>query len=315
MSMSRRLSALALAAALAFGPVLAEARPGYTQSAPYGSIGSRGSRTWQSVPDAAPVQRSVTPAAPAKPAPAWTNPGWRQPAVASGGGFWRGLAGGFAGAWLWSLFAGGGWGAGGYGLHAGGFLGSLMMLALILWVGRLVWRGIACDGPALRMAASPAAGFVPPGPSSQPAAGPTPTPLAVEDRDFAEFGRVLTGIQAAWSRQDLAGLQRLATPEMASYFAGMLADNTSRGIANRVESVTLLRGLPVESWREGSVDYATCRLRWSAVDYTHRLDRAPGEPGYLVDGDPSNPQPVEEFWTFRRTGGGAWLLSAIQQAA
>jgi predicted lipid-binding transport protein (Tim44 family) len=32
-----------------------------------------------------------------------------------------------------------------------------------------------------------------------------------------------------------------------------------------------------------------------------------------MDGDPSRAQEVSEFWTFRRSRGGAWMLSAIQQ--
>jgi len=35
--------------------------------------------------------------------------------------------------------------------------------------------------------------------------------------------------------------------------------------------------------------------------------------GRVVDGDPSRAQEVTEFWTFRRSRGGTWMLSAIQQ--
>jgi predicted lipid-binding transport protein (Tim44 family) len=40
------------------------------------------------------------------------------------------------------------------------------------------------------------------------------------------------------------------------------------------------------------------------------IDRTNGQ---VVDGDPSRPQEVTEFWTFRRSAGGPWILSAIQQ--
>jgi predicted lipid-binding transport protein (Tim44 family) len=36
--------------------------------------------------------------------------------------------------------------------------------------------------------------------------------------------------------------------------------------------------------------------------------------GRIVSGDPAKPEMVTEVWTFRRPGGGAWQLSAIQQA-
>ena len=41
--------------------------------------------------------------------------------------------------------------------------------------------------------------------------------------------RLLKGMQAAWSAQDLAALRSVATPEMTSYFAEQLAELTSRG--------------------------------------------------------------------------------------
>jgi predicted lipid-binding transport protein (Tim44 family) len=41
--------------------------------------------------------------------------------------------------------------------------------------------------------------------------------------------------------------------------------------------------------------------------------RSPGDPDYLVSGDPRTPVEAEEVWTFVRRPGGNWLLSAIQQ--
>jgi predicted lipid-binding transport protein (Tim44 family) len=49
-------------------------------------------------------------------------------------------------------------------------------------------------------------------------------------------------------------------------------------------------------------------MTFSLVDRT--LDRATGR---FVEGD-EKPVEVTELWTFRRTPGGSWLLSAIQQA-
>jgi len=68
------------------------------------------------------------------------------------------------------------------------------------------------------------------------------------------------------------------------------------------------RGDLAEAWRQGDDDYATVAMRYSIVERT--LDRASGG---MVDGD-TNPQEATELWTFRRTLGGQWVLSAVQQA-
>ncbi|HYZ61478.1 MAG TPA: TIM44-like domain-containing protein, partial [Acetobacteraceae bacterium] len=49
-------------------------------------------------------------------------------------------------------------------------------------------------------------------------------------------------------------------------------------------------------------------MRFSMVDVTR--DSA----GRIVDGDPNERTMATELWTFVRTPGGRWLLSAIQQA-
>jgi predicted lipid-binding transport protein (Tim44 family) len=98
------------------------------------------------------------------------------------------------------------------------------------------------------------------------------------------------------------------TPEMLSYFSEDLAQNASRGVINRVSDVKLLNGDLSEAWREGGNDYATVAMRFSLHDWM--IDRNTGQ---VADGDPSRPQEVTEFWTFRRSAGGPWILSAIQQ--
>jgi predicted lipid-binding transport protein (Tim44 family) len=74
---------------------------------------------------------------------------------------------------------------------------------------------------------------------------------------------------------------------------------------NRVSDVKLLQGDLAEAWREGNSEYATVAMRFALNDTT--VDRASGR---VVDG---GPQEVSEMWTFRRSNGGPWLLSAIQQ--
>jgi predicted lipid-binding transport protein (Tim44 family) len=92
---------------------------------------------------------------------------------------------------------------------------------------------------------------------------------------------------------------------MVSYFSEDLAQNASRGIVNRVSDVKLLQGDLAEAWREGGTEYATVAMRFSLNDTM--VERASGR---VVEG---GPQEVVESWTFRRTAGGPWMLSAIQQ--
>ena len=103
------------------------------------------------------------------------------------------------------------------------------------------------------------------------------------------------------------------TPEMLSYFSEELTRNSSQGVRNIVSDVQLLKGELSESWEERDLQYATAYLRWRAIDYVVRLGRSPGDPDYVVSGDPRTPVEAEEMWTFVRRRGGDWLLSAIQQ--
>jgi predicted lipid-binding transport protein (Tim44 family) len=87
-------------------------------------------------------------------------------------------------------------------------------------------------------------------------------------------------------------------------------------VRNLVREVRLDRGDLAEAWAEGGRDYATVAMRFSMIDVT--LDAA----GRVVDGSPSERVSATELWTFLRASGnaqgnaqgGAWILSAIQQA-
>jgi predicted lipid-binding transport protein (Tim44 family) len=302
----RILAALLLVAVMAAAPSLAEARAGGSYGARGGgsftSQGSRGLRTWQQ-----PMQRSVTPQSPSAAGSApMAGYGASHP-------FWTGLAGGLFGGWLGSLlFPHWGMGYGGYGFP--GVLGSVFSWLLIiglLWMGfRLFSRRFASmgslGGGMLYRGMGAGAGL-------GGAAAPASTPLAITGADYQAFETILKGVQDAWSRGDLAALRPHVTPEMLSYFAEELAQNQSEGVVNRVEDVELLRGDLREAWDEGRLHYATCSLAWRARDYTMRLDRRPGDPGAVVSGDARNPVDAAEIWTFARSPGGQWLLSAIQQ--
>src|SRR5262249_55910252 len=132
-------------------------------------------------------------------------------------------------------------------------------------------------------------------------------PIEIGPADYDTFERLLGEIQSAYGNEDLGALRRLATPEMASYFAEDLTANASRGVVNRIANVKLEQGDLAEAWREGGAEYATVAMRYSLTD--KMVDRASGR---VVEGGDA-PQEATELWTFRRAPGGAWLLSAIQQ--
>ena len=301
----RILLSLFFCLSLALAPSLAEARAGssysgFGKSAP-SSMGSRGSRTFENN-GAAPITRSVT-QTPSSPSAL----GGGAMAPAYGGSFFQrhpfltGLAGGFLGSWLFH-------GLGGFGSAFGGGLLTLLIIGLLIWLAfRLIsGRGFSFAGAG--------GGF----PSSVGAAA-APAPryrgqdTTVDDSDLSTFQTIHAAVQDTWSRGDLGRMRQLMTPEMVSYFSEELTRNASQATQNIVTDVRLLKGEITESWVETDLQYATAYMRWSAIDYVVRVGRSPGQPDYLVSGDPKTPSEAEELWTFVRRRGGEWLLSAIQQ--
>jgi predicted lipid-binding transport protein (Tim44 family) len=343
MSLTAR-SAIAVAAAImiAVAPTMSFAKAGSKSSGGM-NAGSRGSQTYTAPPStgaqrAQPIERSTT----QTPAAAPTRAGAAGAPAAAGVGGWAqrnpflaGIAGGFIGAGIGSLLFGGG-----LGLSGGGFAGMLGMLFQILLLGglaylafRLVKRLMGGPAPATmttpegatfrtsggqpddRYGQTPA-GAAPGSPLSVGAApfgfgggAPALTPISVADSDLDVFTGILLEVQAAWTAGDVAKLRALATPEMVSYFSEALSDNATRGVANQVENITLLKGDVNESWTEDGRDYVTATLTWSASDYDVKLD----QPSVVVKGDKTQTIESTEVWTFMRGKGGRWLLSAIQQ--
>lgn len=131
--------------------------------------------------------------------------------------------------------------------------------------------------------------------------------------DEAAFRQMVIEVQTAWGKGDLAGLRRLATPEMLFYFSTGLSENASQEVENRVEDIHIVSAEVRETWTEEATQYATVLLKWTARDYTVSLAKRPGEPGYIVEGDEHTPRETAETWTFMRYQNGKWLLSALQQ--
>lgn len=309
----RRSSALLAAvavAALALAPGLAEAKAGGGSS-----MGSRGMRTYSAPPStntapfaAAPMERSMTPRSAPNPGFAGSNaaPGY----APARSGFGSGLLGGLLGVGIGSMLFGGGngffGGGGGFGI-----IGLILQFALLFFVGRWLLR-MFTGGRQPSFAGMPRMGQ--PAPMS-PMGGmgggmggrPAAPSVTVSPGDFQAFEQNLQAVQSAWSAQDVRALGQLTTPEMLSYFNEQLSEQTSRGVRNTVSDVRLEQGDLSEAWSEGSREYATVAMKFSARDVTQ--DSA----GRVVDGDPNTRTLTTELWTFVRAPGGRWLLSAIQQ--
>jgi len=307
-------TAVIVAATIGFLASSADARIGGGLSS-----GSRGTRTFSAppptstMPSTSTMQRTVT-------QPNITSP---RPGVAPGSffgrsGFWGGLAAGFLGAGLFGLLFGHGF-LGGLGGFVS-FLGLIFQLGLIALVAMFLWRwfqrrnepayaGSTYTGSLYRSslvnpfsATGSGGGYG----SGSAGAAQRSDDVGITGTDYDAFERLLSEIQTAYSNEDINALRARATPEMVSYFSEDLAENASRGVVNRVSDVKLLQGDLAEAWREGGTDYATVSMRFALNDTM--VDRASGR---VVEG---GPQEVTEAWTFRRTAGGPWILSAIQQA-
>jgi predicted lipid-binding transport protein (Tim44 family) len=194
----------------------------------------------------------------------------------------------------------------------GGFasiLGLLLQVALVGFVARLAfawWQRRQMPEPAYA-AAHPATGHGFAGLGGMMGSNaPAGQPLTIAKADYDVYEQLLSDVQAAFSAEDLGTLRAKATPEMVSYFAEQLTQNSSRGLVNRVTDVKLLQGDLAEAWREGDAEYATVAMRFALND--SMVERASGR---TVEG--GNPSEATELWTFRRALGGDWLLSAIQQ--
>jgi predicted lipid-binding transport protein (Tim44 family) len=293
--------------ALALSPGLAEARLGSG-----GSFGSRGSNTWSAPPStstapysAAPMQRSMTPN---NPSPGYGGtPGYgygqRSP-------FMSGLMGGLIGAGIGGLLFGHGFWGGGLGFF--GFIGFLLQIFLLVALVRFVIRLFRGPSPAFAGGPNIFARGGAPGPGAMPVGGgggPGAQAIAIGPADYEAFDQLLQANQAAWTAHDLNALRAMVTPEMLSYFAEQLAEQESRGVRNEVRDVRLLQGDLAQAWSERGRDYATVAMRFSMIDVTR--DRA----GRVVDGNLTEHVTATELWTFlRASGGGHWILSAIQQA-
>lgn len=255
------------------------------------------------------------------------NPGMAAPQVpvqAQGGWmsrnpFMAGMLGGLVGTGIGSMLFGHSPAMAGAAESAplGSIFGLLIQIAL---VGTLVWflvRMFRRPSEEPLTAGSPTDRRRAPEFEPQPRVAPTMAPAApprlqkefeVTAADQDEFTRILIGVQEAWSMGDLNRLKHFCTMEMAGLLSDDLEANERQGLINRVENVTLLAGEVIESWRENGLEFATAVLTFSAIDYT-----ASTQTGKLVEGDRSRAVQNREAWTFVRSRGSRWALSAVER--
>jgi predicted lipid-binding transport protein (Tim44 family) len=293
-----------------------------------GSFGSRGARTFAAPPSTAtapraaqPIQRSATQPSNAATAGQAARPGL------FGGGLLGGLAAGFLGAGLFGMLFGGGFLAG-MGSFAS-ILGLILQVVLVVIVARLAWgwwqrrnnpapaygtaNGGSSAGNEQNKAAFTGLGTGTGGGlggmfGGAGAAPQAPTqPITIGEEDYNEFERLLTEIQAAYSAEDLNALRANAMPEMVSYFAEEFAENEKEGVINRITDVKLLQGDLAEAWRENNDEYASVAMRFALTDSV--VQRSTGQ---VLESAPTGE--ATELWTFRRSRGAPWMVSAIQQA-
>ena len=284
-----------------------------------GSFGSRGMRTYQSIPSTptvpsitGPVQRSMNSGS------TFGTPGYGY--NNSGYGFGRGIFGGLGGWMLGGLMFSGLFGmmfGGGFG-GFGGIFSLIIQVLVIGFVIRWLFRRFAPAGGG-----SGFGGFgggssynYASGPASQPmgAAGYGAAPsrggdeLGISNTDLNVFETRLKQLQDAYSREDYDALRKISTPEVMSYLTEELAQSAAKGLRNEVFDVRLISGDVAESWREGATDYATAAMKYESRDVMR--ERATGK---LVSGEDRLIE-RSEVWTFRRDNRGEWLISAIQGA-
>lgn len=187
---------------------------------------------------------------------------------------------------------------------AGGGLSFIIQLLLIGGVAMLAMRFFNRNNTAPADARSPGLPFGQQGFGTSPqayspsvatgtgASGATGADeIGITDADRSAFERILADMQAAFTREDHQGLRRLTTPEMVSYLSEELADNATKGLKNEVSNLRFLNGEVAEAWREGTRDYATVAMQWSAIDVMRNR-----QTGAIEQGDPNNPVETTELW-------------------
>lgn len=309
--------AFAVAAVLAaeVGDAWARARGG----------GSRGSRSYS-----APARPSpVTPGTPTSPSRSLNQPTPASAPPMQRPGFFSGLGGALAGFALGGLLGGllfGGFGRG-FGI---GFMDILIVAGVAMLVWHFLKRRRESETPAYATAGAGASRYG----ATAPATGASTLigmagshtregelergvahvrqmDAGFNPESVADWARTLFGsVQSAVAMRDVGILRDRLTPEMYNVLQGQCQELKTARRTNSVEKVVLDRAEVTEVWQEGGYDFVTVWFTGSMLDYT--VDDKSGD---VIEGSKTDPQTIEEFWTFTRpVGPNKWKLTAIQSA-
>jgi predicted lipid-binding transport protein (Tim44 family) len=287
-----------------------------------GGGGSRGSRSFSAPARPSPWPATPTPSSPSRslsqPAAPVSTP--QRPS------FFRGIMGGLAGFALGGLLGGllfGGLGRGfGFGLMDIILIGGAVLL-LVMFLRRrrettepayATASAYGSTGQGMDSSPTSAASVQMPAGRDDLERGvgyiqqmdPSFDPVTFADRARTEF----TNVQSVLAVRDVNILRDRLTPEMAAVLEAQCSALKSAGRTNFVQKIDIDRADVTEAWQESGQDFVTVYFAGSMIDFTVD-DRT----GAVVEGSKTDPQKVEEFWTFTRAvGRNPWRLSAIQSA-
>ena len=283
-------------------PTIGYARVGGGRS--FGRPSGMGPRGAQSAPRyAAPRHEPNAPAQPAPPPPA-AAPRF------GGGGFLRGVAGGFLGSMLFSSL---GHAVGFEGNQGGGGVGlfEILLFAGLGYFGFRWWKS--------RQAAAPIGAQT----VSMPQWGVDGVSAGNRGPDAAEQMRALMPVeidpevasdiffkvQGAWTRRDLTSVQSLLGPDVQVILESDLTVHRANHTINRLENIAVRRTEIIESWQEDGHNLCTVRFVANLLDYT--VNESTGQ---VLEGNSADPVKFEEDWTFeKRAGASGWVLVGISQ--
>ena len=281
------------------------------------SMGSRGSRGYSR-----PATPSYQPSQQRQQYP--TTPPPYQPQQSSG--FFRSMAGGFAGGMLGSMLFRG-TGHAGSGRMGGGGLGFFDIL-LLAGIGYLIYRFIKKKRDDNSLNTDVQGGYQDTSavPTRNPSSQPTNQPQVEEvDTGLAQIRQsdgsfdetrfndtamdIFFKIQAAWMNRDLTPVSGLLTDDIKRIFQEELDKLSRNRQINRLENIAVRNVEISEVWRESGQDYITALIHANLLDYT-----TDDVSGAVVSGSKVDPVKFEEYWTFTRpVGNNPWRLSAINQ--
>ena len=106
----------------------------------------------------------------------------------------------------------------------------------------------------------------------------------------------------------MAVLSDRLAPDLLASLQKQCEDLKRAGRTNYIQKIDLERSEVSEAWQENGADFVTVYVSGTFIDYTVD-DRTSA----VVEGSKTEPQKVEEYWTFTRpVGPNRWKVTAIQ---